>query len=179
MTLCVPVDGIWLSWGSWGPCSQTCDQGVMTRSRTCSPPLYGGLDCQGNNTDVTTCIITPCPCEFSERGICCSSLQIYFHVQLFMIVTMLMAFVSYCVFCFLTKFGHLFVFVKSRLFHYHCNFFFGCELSSLLHNLLDEFQGLPHTKHNFLIPVFVNDVNFLHNILHNTFINFANKLYVI
>jgi hypothetical protein len=86
---------------------------------------------------------------------------------------------------FLAKFGHLSVIIKSKLFLNYCNSFYGCELWSLSHRLLTEFDTtwrksvrrvwrLPYTTHNVLIPVFANGVNFRY-ILHQRFINFASS----
>ncbi|XP_066023915.1 uncharacterized protein [Pocillopora verrucosa] len=42
-----PVDGGYSLWSSWTVCSQSCDGGVQTRSRTCTKPkpAHGGLLC--------------------------------------------------------------------------------------------------------------------------------------
>ena len=41
------VDGGYSLWSSWTVCSQSCDGGVQTRSRTCTKPkpAHGGLLC--------------------------------------------------------------------------------------------------------------------------------------
>ena len=56
-----PVDGMWGEWGGWNSCSEPCGEGNRTRGRACVPPVFGGLDCQGEATQTETCNITSCP----------------------------------------------------------------------------------------------------------------------
>ena len=59
----ITVNGAWSDWTDWSTCSQSCDPGTQTRSRTCdSPtPLYGGADCVGATSESQDCIIVQCP----------------------------------------------------------------------------------------------------------------------
>ena len=44
-------------WGAWSDCSKTCDNGVKTRSRTCSfDPQWSGAE----GSEETTCNIATC-----------------------------------------------------------------------------------------------------------------------
>ncbi|XP_065641709.1 fibrillin-1 isoform X6 [Hydra vulgaris] len=60
-TIC-RVNGGWTQWSSWSLCSQPCQGGVKTRYRSCTNPVqkYGGLLCNGNNTDEITCYSDKC-----------------------------------------------------------------------------------------------------------------------
>ena len=51
-----PIDGGWSQWTSWSSCQSNCRQ---QRNRTCdSPsPLFGGVECPGNRTELS---LTPC-----------------------------------------------------------------------------------------------------------------------
>ncbi|WAR09785.1 HMCN1-like protein, partial [Mya arenaria] len=57
------VDGQWAEWSTWSVCPVTCGNGTRTRTRLCSnpAPVHGGDDCMGNGTDITTCVLDPCP----------------------------------------------------------------------------------------------------------------------
>ncbi|XP_066915335.1 uncharacterized protein [Clytia hemisphaerica] len=56
------VDGRWSDWSKFSECSVSCGNGTQFRTRTCFPPLHGGLDCVGNDTDVQSCDTDkPCP----------------------------------------------------------------------------------------------------------------------
>ncbi|XP_065675920.1 thrombospondin-2-like isoform X2 [Hydra vulgaris] len=56
------VNGRWTEWSSWSLCSQPCQGGVKTRFRSCTNPVpkYGGLPCNGSNTNETTCSLDKC-----------------------------------------------------------------------------------------------------------------------
>ena len=43
------VDGGLTEWSAWGTCSKDCENGMRTRTRTCTnpSPQYGGKDCTG------------------------------------------------------------------------------------------------------------------------------------
>ncbi len=51
------VDGVWEEWTSWGDCDATCGNGNRWRFRTCVPPKYGGLDCNGPSNSSQPCFI--------------------------------------------------------------------------------------------------------------------------
>uniref|UniRef100_A0A8W8ND26 Spondin-like TSP1 domain-containing protein n=1 Tax=Magallana gigas TaxID=29159 RepID=A0A8W8ND26_MAGGI len=57
-----PVDGHLNDWGSWGQCSATCG-GLKKRTRTCSPPLFGGAPCTGQTTQTAKCGTEHCPVD--------------------------------------------------------------------------------------------------------------------
>ena len=51
-------DAHWSSWSWYSECSATCDQGLQTRTRSCSAPRWGGReDCEGDAEEVTECKI--------------------------------------------------------------------------------------------------------------------------
>ena len=50
-----PTDGIPLHWSNWGTCSVTCGNGMHSRSRTCSEPLFGGKPCNVPLTESKPC----------------------------------------------------------------------------------------------------------------------------
>ncbi|KAJ8046309.1 Hemicentin-1 [Holothuria leucospilota] len=52
-----PVDGGWSDYGEWSECSQTCEEGIQTRIRTCTNPTpqYGGLECEGDDRETQIC----------------------------------------------------------------------------------------------------------------------------
>ena len=62
--ICVTaVDGGWSVWSST-PCSVTCGQGTLKRTRECNnpKPQYGGASCFGNETEQNVeCNKGPCP----------------------------------------------------------------------------------------------------------------------
>ena len=53
------VDCVWSEWGGWGGCSQTCGDGVATRTR--SKNIFDGIDCQGQAFETQTCNLRCCP----------------------------------------------------------------------------------------------------------------------
>ncbi|KAJ8042331.1 Hemicentin-1 [Holothuria leucospilota] len=74
------VDGQWGLWTPWSyPCSVTCGDGVVLRSRGCDnpPPTYGGEDCIGVSEQVKACNEQPCLdggwTEWSPWSICSAS----------------------------------------------------------------------------------------------------------
>ena len=54
------VHGNWSNWSEWSDCSVTCGSGIRLRRRTCTPPRYGGNDCEGNSTEVGVCLKSDC-----------------------------------------------------------------------------------------------------------------------
>ena len=61
-------DARWSSWSWYSECSATCNQGVQTRTRSCSTPRWGGReDCEGDAEEVTECKIKDCQEEEEEE----------------------------------------------------------------------------------------------------------------
>lgn len=60
------VDGVWVTWGSWGTCTVTCGGGSQTRSRTCTNPApqYGGAACPGSGGSSQACNTQHCPSKY-------------------------------------------------------------------------------------------------------------------
>ncbi|KAK3089127.1 hypothetical protein FSP39_001055 [Pinctada imbricata] len=58
-----PVDGEWLPWMKWEPCSVSCGGGNQSRIRYCNGPYYGGEDCVGSDVDTQECNTHPCPVD--------------------------------------------------------------------------------------------------------------------
>ena len=54
------VDGVWSNYSPWSECSVTCGSGIRSRSRTCTPPRYGGKDCEGSTTEMEVCLKSDC-----------------------------------------------------------------------------------------------------------------------
>ncbi len=48
----LPVNGSWGPWSAWSACDANQKR---TRTRTCTPPRNGGLDCVGSNTETDDC----------------------------------------------------------------------------------------------------------------------------
>ena len=57
------IDGGWGIWDSYSKCSNTCGNGVRTRSRKCDKPIpqNGGSYCSGLSYESETCKIKECP----------------------------------------------------------------------------------------------------------------------
>lgn len=49
-----------MPWSAWSECSAPCDAGVQTRSRTCTPPAFGGAECTGPHLQTRNCNTRPC-----------------------------------------------------------------------------------------------------------------------
>jgi len=64
-----PIDCSVGPWANWSPCPVTCGDGYQIRSRTTSPPLYGGAICP-YTFEVKYCNPGPCPipCVVSPWG---------------------------------------------------------------------------------------------------------------
>ncbi|XP_078687492.1 hemicentin-1-like isoform X2 [Branchiostoma floridae x Branchiostoma belcheri] len=56
-----PVDGKWTLWSPWSACSSSCNNGIRTRTRTCTTAEHGGRSCPGEDTQVNFCNSLPCP----------------------------------------------------------------------------------------------------------------------
>uniref|UniRef100_A0A669D2M5 Adhesion G protein-coupled receptor B1 n=1 Tax=Oreochromis niloticus TaxID=8128 RepID=A0A669D2M5_ORENI len=70
-----PVDGFWNEWSAWTPCSTTCSNGTMQRTRECNGPSYGGSECHGSWKETANCFLKECPVdgrwhEWSSWGSC-------------------------------------------------------------------------------------------------------------
>lgn len=59
----IAVHGVWEEWSPWSLCSFTCGRGQRTRTRSCTPPQYGGRPCEGPETHHKPCNIALCPGE--------------------------------------------------------------------------------------------------------------------
>ena len=58
------MDCEWGEYGEWTPCTKTCDGGFQTRFRdVIQDSLNGGLDCEGESTDLRVCNEHACPGE--------------------------------------------------------------------------------------------------------------------
>lgn len=68
-----PIDGKYSPWKPWGQCSHSCGGGTQTRSRTCTPPKYGGKGCEvlGHATDTRECNNQLCPVKQYHTTIAC------------------------------------------------------------------------------------------------------------
>ncbi|XP_074654579.1 SCO-spondin-like [Tubulanus polymorphus] len=66
-----PVDGFWEMWSDWGQCNKTCETGYKQRFRVCIAPRFGGKDCIGESTQISTCNTHLCPVDgrFEEWSI--------------------------------------------------------------------------------------------------------------
>ncbi|XP_046560771.1 A disintegrin and metalloproteinase with thrombospondin motifs adt-1-like, partial [Haliotis rubra] len=58
-----PIDGVYGEWSSWGACSDTCGGGTQDRTRSCTAPKYGGVDCLGPAVDTMACNTNHCPVD--------------------------------------------------------------------------------------------------------------------
>lgn len=55
-----PVDGQLTGWSNWSECSVSCGRGVITRTRDCQSPLYGGSPCIGDVFEDAPCQVGDC-----------------------------------------------------------------------------------------------------------------------
>ncbi|XP_024866491.1 adhesion G protein-coupled receptor B1 isoform X2 [Kryptolebias marmoratus] len=58
-----PVHGAWDEWSPWSLCSSTCGRGYRSRTRTCTPPQFGGDPCDGPEKQTKFCNIAVCPVD--------------------------------------------------------------------------------------------------------------------
>uniref|UniRef100_A0A803KJE8 Ankyrin repeat domain-containing protein 37 n=1 Tax=Xenopus tropicalis TaxID=8364 RepID=A0A803KJE8_XENTR len=58
-----PVHGTWDEWSPWSLCSSTCGRGFRERTRTCTPPQFGGNNCDGPEKQTKFCNIALCPVD--------------------------------------------------------------------------------------------------------------------
>ncbi|KAL1776898.1 adhesion G protein-coupled receptor B2 isoform X1 [Sigmodon hispidus] len=63
-----PVEGQWLEWGPWGPCSSSCANGTQQRSRKCSVAGPAWATCTGALTDTRECSNLECPATDGKWG---------------------------------------------------------------------------------------------------------------
>ncbi|XP_077053664.1 adhesion G protein-coupled receptor B1-like [Siphateles boraxobius] len=73
-----PVDGSWNDWSAWTPCSSSCSNGTMQRTRECNGPSYGGSECRGEWLETSNCFLRDCPVDgrwllWSSWGSCSKS----------------------------------------------------------------------------------------------------------
>lgn len=59
----IAVHGAWDEWSPWSLCSSTCGRGYRSRTRTCTPPQFGGDPCEGPEKQTKFCNIAVCPGE--------------------------------------------------------------------------------------------------------------------
>ncbi|XP_062049209.1 adhesion G protein-coupled receptor B2 isoform X9 [Lepus europaeus] len=62
------VEGQWLEWGPWGPCSTSCANGTQQRSRKCSVAGPAWATCTGALTDTRECSNLECPAADGKWG---------------------------------------------------------------------------------------------------------------
>ncbi|KAM5269529.1 adhesion G protein-coupled receptor B2 isoform 15-T15 [Hipposideros larvatus] len=62
------VEGQWLEWGPWGPCSTSCANGTQQRSRKCSVAGPAWATCTGALTDTRECSNLECPATDGKWG---------------------------------------------------------------------------------------------------------------
>uniref|UniRef100_A0A8C9Q025 Adhesion G protein-coupled receptor B2 n=1 Tax=Spermophilus dauricus TaxID=99837 RepID=A0A8C9Q025_SPEDA len=62
------VEGQWLEWGPWGPCSSSCANGTQQRSRKCSVAGPAWATCTGALTDTRECSNLQCPASDGKWG---------------------------------------------------------------------------------------------------------------
>lgn len=82
--------GTWSDWSSWSSCSQTCNGGTRTRTRTC----VGGTNCEGTNIQTELCNTNSCPGE--------SRNSLFFSLSIYCITNWSNTFCNYNVFHFLS-----------------------------------------------------------------------------
>lgn len=48
-------DGVWSEWDEWSDCDKKCGIGEKFRTRSCSPPQFGGALCPGYSREYVLC----------------------------------------------------------------------------------------------------------------------------
>ena len=62
------VDCQWTDWSEWSCCSQTCTEGVRTRTRNENQTAQnGGKPCLGQKVESEICHYGPCPGKILEN----------------------------------------------------------------------------------------------------------------
>ncbi|CAL8364371.1 unnamed protein product [Arctogadus glacialis] len=56
----VNLEGQWLDWAPWSPCSVTCSVGTEQRQRRCSASVHGWAECKGVHQESRDCTNPPC-----------------------------------------------------------------------------------------------------------------------
>ena len=83
----VVVNGGYTWWTSWSRCSNTCDEGIKTRTRACTSPLprYGGLSCSGEDKQSERCNERACRGQpvkhYIPQFACKPILLLHFHYR--------------------------------------------------------------------------------------------------
>ena len=54
----------WGGWGAWGSCSQTCNEGTHTKTRSKTTEEAHGGTCTGLASETESCIPTYCPSNY-------------------------------------------------------------------------------------------------------------------
>ncbi|KAI4882528.1 hypothetical protein NFI96_012600, partial [Prochilodus magdalenae] len=55
-----PVEGQWLDWSPWSPCSASCGAGSQQRQRRCSVSVHGWAECKGPHAETRDCTNPSC-----------------------------------------------------------------------------------------------------------------------
>ena len=72
------IDGGWSDFGDWSECSEYCEGGTQTRTRTCTNPAPAneGAECEGDAEETRECNTGPCP-TYDMIVVCMDYLTIY------------------------------------------------------------------------------------------------------
>lgn len=57
------VSGILNEWSKWSACDKTCGLGIKVKSRNCTGPFYGGINCTRHLREERNCFIIACPID--------------------------------------------------------------------------------------------------------------------
>ncbi|CAH1773844.1 unnamed protein product [Owenia fusiformis] len=58
-----PIDGMWEEWSVWDSCTTSCGGGTQNRTRVCSGPFYGGIECPATASEQRVCNSHHCPVD--------------------------------------------------------------------------------------------------------------------